>query len=212
MRSRTKRSTNDQLSSSSLNRVRRRRGGLLLAGLIAVALLLTACGHSGSGGTGVASVGSPSAGSGTATDSSGSSAKASALSYAQCMRTHGVKDFPDPDSDGNFHLDISPGSDLAPDNPTYKAADGACKSLLPPRPAVPANMKAANLKYAKCMRAHGISDFPDPQADGTLQINATPGSDLDPANPLNKNANDACKQYLPNGGGDAGLNTNGGGS
>jgi hypothetical protein len=62
------------------------------------------------------------------------------------------------------------------------------------------------------MRAHGISDFPDPKADGTLQINATPGSDLDPSNPRYQSANGACKRYLPDGGTGGSLSTSGAGS
>jgi len=128
------------------------------------------------------------------------------------MRARGIKDFPDPDSNGEIQIDAGPGSDLSADNPKYQAADSACKSLLPNHGAPPANLKAANLKYAKCMRAHGISDFPDPKPDGTLQIQAKPGGDLDPNNPRFKSANDACKQYLPNGGGDTSLNSGGSGS
>ena len=36
------------------------------------------------------------------------------------------------------------------------------------------------LAFARCMRAHGVSDFPDPNGNGTIQINSVSGSDLDP--------------------------------
>jgi hypothetical protein len=49
------------------------------------------------------------------------------------------------------------------------------------------------------MRAHGISDFPDPKPDGTLQIQASPRSDLNPNNPQFQAAHDACKKYQPAG-------------
>jgi hypothetical protein len=117
------------------------------------------------------------------------------------MRSHGIKDFPDPDANGGIRLGAHPGSDIDPNNPTYRAADTACKSLLPPPQAPPKNLKAQNLKYAQCMRAHGISDFPDPQPDGTLQIQASPGGDLDPNNPRFKTADGACKKFQPAGGG-----------
>jgi len=126
------------------------------------------------------------------------------------MRSHGITDFPDPAADGGLRLETHPGSDIDPNNPRYKAADNACKSLLPPPQAPPKGLKAANLKYAKCMRSHGISDFPDPKPDGTLQIQATPGSDLDPNNPLFKTADDACKKYAPNGGKGGSVNSDGG--
>jgi hypothetical protein len=129
------------------------------------------------------------------------------LAHARCMRAHGISNFPDPDANGNLQLNADAGSDLDPNNPRFKAADSACKSLLPPRKAPPKDLKAKTLKYARCMRAHGISDFPDPGPDGTLQIQATPGSDLDPNNPQYKAANDACKKYLPGGGAGGSLST-----
>jgi hypothetical protein len=176
----------------------------LAAGVLAVGLLTAACGSGGAASPGVAQV-STSAG---ASDS----ATPSTLAYAQCMRAHGIKDFPDPNSDGELALNLEPGSDLDPDNPTYKSADAACQPLMPPKQGPPAGLKEANLKYAKCMRAHGIADFPDPQPDGTLQIQAQPGSDLDPDNPQNKKANEACKQYLLDGGKGGSLNSQGDGS
>src|SRR6266571_2463733 len=67
--------------------------------------------------------------------------------------------------------------------------------------------RASALAYSRCMRAHGISDFPDPKADGSLQIPASSGSDLDPNNPRFKAANDACKKYQPGGGAGGDLST-----
>jgi len=185
---------------------RRLRG--LAGGLIACVALAAGCSSGGPDGRGVASVSSPN---GSSSSSAGST-KASALAYSQCMRAHGIKDFPDPDANGDIRLEAGPGSDLGPDNPQFKVASAACKSLLPNQGAPPKGVKAANLKYAKCMRGHGIKDFPDPNPDGTLQIQATPGSDLDPNNPLFKKANDACKQYLPDGGKGGSLETGGAGS
>lgn len=180
-----------------------RRIARLIPSLLACVLFAAACSSSGTGGRGVASI--PSSPSGTA---SSGSPRASALAYSRCMRTHGIKDFPDPDANGGIRLNAHPGSDIDPNNPKYQAADSACKSLLPPPQAPPKNLKAQNLKYAQCMRAHGISDFPDPQPDGTLQIQASPGSDLDPNNPRFKSADGACKKYQPAGGG-GGVNSAG---
>jgi hypothetical protein len=127
------------------------------------------------------------------------------------MRAHGIADFPDPNADGDIQLNTEPGSDLDMDDPTFKAADGACKSLLPNSGGKPsAEVKEANIKYAACMRGHGIKDFPDPNADGVLQLQSTPGSDLDPTDPTFKAADEACKKYLPNGGAGQSLNSNDG--
>src|SRR4051794_14426229 len=180
-----------------------RRIARLIPSLLACGVFAAACSSSGAGGPGVATISSPRSG----TASSGLP-KASALAYSRCMRTHGIKDFPDPDATGGIRLNAHPGSDIDPKNPTYQAADTACKSLLPPPQAPPKNLKTQNLKYARCMRAHGISDFPDPQPDGTVQVQASPGSDLDPNNPAFKTANSACKKYRPTGGG-GGVNSAG---
>jgi Pectinacetylesterase len=49
------------------------------------------------------------------------------LAYSQCMRDHGVANFPDPEPDGIFlGLDIDPGS------PEFKLAEEACSDLMPP--------------------------------------------------------------------------------
>src|SRR6266568_4250959 len=40
--------------------------------------------------------------------------------------------------------------------------------------------RASALAYSRCMRAHGISDFPDPAADGSLKLGAQPGRAIDP--------------------------------
>lgn len=52
------------------------------------------------------------------------------LSYARCVRTHGVPNMPDPDSRG--HLDIGPGTGVDVNSPKFEAAYQACKSKLSP--------------------------------------------------------------------------------
>jgi hypothetical protein len=51
------------------------------------------------------------------------------LAFSACMRAHGVKDFPDP-SNGGLQIHVSPGSDLDPNNPTFRKAQQACKGNL----------------------------------------------------------------------------------
>jgi hypothetical protein len=185
------------------------RAGLLAGGLATIGLLTAAC-SSGSGSPGVASLGS-SNGSGAAPSSS--STKGSAIAYSQCMRSHGVKDFPDPNSKGQIQLEAHPGSDLSPDSPVFKAAQQACKSLEPTgSPEQQANARASMLKFAQCMRDHGIKDFPDPSADGRMQISAAPGGDLDPNSAQFKAAQQACKKYQPGGGADEPSTNEGTGS
>ena len=46
------------------------------------------------------------------------------LKVSVCMRAHGIRDFPDPTSQG-IRIPVRPGmpSDLGPDNPRFRAAE-----------------------------------------------------------------------------------------
>jgi hypothetical protein len=46
--------------------------------------------------------------------------------YSQCMRAHGVPDFPDPSPGGGLSIQVHPGSDLSPNNPTFQNASKLC--------------------------------------------------------------------------------------
>jgi len=52
------------------------------------------------------------------------------LAFSACMRSHGLKDFPDP-SNGGLRIQDHPGSDLDPNNPTFQKAQQACQGNLP---------------------------------------------------------------------------------
>jgi len=63
-------------------------------------------------------------------------------------------------------------------------------------------ISGGGLKYSKCMRAHGVKDFPDPDftAGGIhIQMKGGPGSDLNPNNPSFQRARAACQNFLPQG-------------
>jgi hypothetical protein len=177
---------------------------LALAGLLA-----TGCSSSGDGGPGVASLG---AGSGSASHKPGAG-KANPLAYSQCMRSHGVVKFPDPGPNGELHLAVGPDTGIDPESATFKAALQACKSLQPTPPAADRKkMYDALLKFAQCMRKHGVAKFPDPDPDGGLRIQAKKGdTSLDPNGSVFKTAQQACQHLMPGGGkgGVGGATTNG---
>jgi len=182
----------------------RRRAGPLAAALLGAGLLAAACG--GPAGPGVANAGP------AGSASPGASGHGSLLAYSRCMRAHGITKFPDPDSHGDLGLNAGPGSGIDPNSPQYKAADRACKHLMPaPNAGQAAQDRPALLRYARCMRAHGIPDFPDPEPGGGLSIKASRGSDLDPNNPIYKAADRACTHYMPGGGHGGSTQTSGGG-
>jgi hypothetical protein len=112
--------------------------GRLLAPFAVCAIALAACGSSSK-------------------HSSSGSAGTQALKYADCMRANGTPNFPDPSSNG------------ALPNPTFpalRAAEKACAQPVGLHLGGPAAPTAAELRaaraFARCMRAHGLSQFPDP--------------------------------------------------
>ena len=161
----------------------RRRAGLA-AGMAALALLVAACGGAGSGSPGTAK-GGPSAPS--------TPASAKEIAFAQCMRAHGITDYPD--SDGP--LKVTGSGDLNPGNPTYRKARQACQPLLPVirlSPAQAAQGNADVLRFAHCMRQHGITKFPDPRAgiDGNDTVFL---GKIDLHSPQFLAAQHACRRY-----------------
>ena len=101
-----------------------RRTGLFASALLGIVLLATAC-AGGPSGPGVAGQGASSTPSASPSADTGNAD----LAYAQCMRDHGISDFPDPQPGGGA-IQFEPGSDLDPNNPQYKAATEACKKYL----------------------------------------------------------------------------------
>jgi hypothetical protein len=213
---------------------RRRRRRVLLpvaAALLATALAAAAC-SSGPSTPGVAGSG---AGSTSTTAASTANQgmpsltpaqRAAQLAYSECMRSHGVSNFPDPDSQGRILIQGNSGNGLNPDSPVYQNAQKACQSKQPkPTPAQQAQAQAYALRVARCMRAHGIKDYPDPSSGSggriSIRLNNSPGSDLNPNNPLFQRAQAKCMPGAPklptgnrtsNSGGGGTGQSNGGGS
>jgi hypothetical protein len=86
------------------------------------------------------------------------------LAFSACMRTHGVTNFPDPNASGGIHLTQRSG--INPFSPSFKAAQTSCSKLLPgggPGHQKPSEQaKEQMLHVSQCMRAHGVTGFPDP--------------------------------------------------
>ncbi|MHB1834987.1 MAG: hypothetical protein ACYCXW_08475 [Solirubrobacteraceae bacterium] len=122
---------------------------------MACAVLTAACGGSTAGASGAGTTAGGATG-GTSADSN------LPLKFAQCMRSHGVSNFPDP-SDGAIQIG---GSGIDPSSPAFQRAQNACAKYSPKgalsRRAPTAAEKAAALTFSECMRAHGAPTFPDP--------------------------------------------------
>src|ERR1019366_2641493 len=91
-----------------------------------------------------------------------SSASPQAVKYSDCMRAHGVPNFPDLNANGSVNLP----SDINPDAPAFQSAQQACAGLRPgagsPPPPISLAQQKSFVANAKCMRKHGVPNFPDP--------------------------------------------------
>jgi hypothetical protein len=179
---------------------------MALAALVGgLALLAGACGGGGAP-TGVAHLGNHTSTTATlppAAAGTGLAVKRSTgLAFSQCMRSHGVANFPDPGNSGGISISSSSGINIG--SPTFRAAQKACRKLLPnggqPTPAQEQAAMANALKFSQCMRSHGIADFPDPQTGQSggvaIKIHARAGGDLNPHNPQFQAAQAACQKIL----------------
>jgi hypothetical protein len=152
---------------------------------LAAALPLAACGGSSSS---------------TSATNAASTSNNKALEFAQCMRSHGVGNFPDP-SGGHLNLQIqrTPSSTavngVEVNTPAFQSAMNACKADLPnggkPSPPSAAQRQAA-LRFAQCMRSHGVSNFPDPQLGGG-HVTIRGQTPIDLNSPAFKAAQQACQ-------------------
>jgi hypothetical protein len=137
-------------------RPRPRRAGAMAA-VAAVTMLAAACG----GSSAQANTFAPGA------------TYAQMLAFAKCMRSNGVPNFPDPDRQGTFN---NATVNALTSNNSGNNALHQCRSVLPNagtgltveqiQQIQQTNLHSA-VKAAHCMRAHGITNFPDPA--GTTQ-------------------------------------------
>jgi hypothetical protein len=183
---------NDQAGG---NRGMRRAGALAVAA--AVAVLATACG-------------------GGAPSSASAPTYAQELALAQCMRSHGVPDFPDPNTSGGYGLTTSgsiegaKGSSIDIDSSQAQAAYGDCRHVLPGAPSISqleqdvqqgqqrlARALPGLLKWEQCVRSHGVPDF----SLGLGGQSPAPGHSgaVNPNSPRFQAAVTACQHLLPPG-------------
>jgi hypothetical protein len=107
------------------------------------------------------------------------------------MRSHDIKNFPDPVNGGFSFSGVGPDS-VDPSSPAFKAAKAACIHLVPgeaQRLAVTAQDLAAGDKLAACMRSHGFPGFPDPTSQNAFDLPTSINTNL----PSYQSAFNACQ-------------------
>jgi hypothetical protein len=116
------------------------------------------------------------------------------------MRSHGVSNFPDPGASGKLTIDaVANGSSLDTSTPAFTQAVSACKALEPAGftgSKRSSQQQQAALKFAECIRANGVKDFPDPIPNGPLvDTNRIPSAATNGGMSLLNAAMQKCGQY-----------------
>jgi hypothetical protein len=125
------------------------------------------------------------------------------VAYAACLNKHGVQ--VQAARTGGLVWEAGPGIPT-PGSPPDLAAERDCKSLLPkggldhiPTAAQREQNLVLLLRLAKCIRAHGVPNFPDPTSQG---IRISPSSGINLNSPAFLTAQKSCqKDSLTLGGG-----------
>jgi hypothetical protein len=161
-------------------------------GAFACAALVAACGGAGS---------KPKSGANTRYGPANSP-----YAMSKCMRANGLSNFPDP-RQGSGGVGFPGGVTLASNGeltvdgvsfsgPALKHAEAVCKQFLPggagPPPAPSERQRQAALRVARCMRANGVPNFPDPPSGASAQTHHTPLPD--PSSPAFQNAVKVCSK------------------
>jgi hypothetical protein len=188
-----------------------RRGLTALVLFLIVAVLIAACGSSSSGtGTGTSAAAAGSGGNGSTADSA--ARYQARLNLAKCFRAHGLN-VPDP-TQGGGPAGGGGGTFRALQQYSQaqvNAAMQACKQYtaqafprLNQSPAQQAQFRQAFVKYAECMRSHGVN-IPDPTTTtgGGFGLRQALGS-VDRNSPAFQSAQKACQSLRPQFGGRGG--------
>jgi hypothetical protein len=110
-----------------------------------------------------------------------------AVLLSECMRAHGLTNFPDPTQGaggvGFNGISQTPGIDaLTVDGitfagPAWDAARKTCQKYLPaggrPGPKLTQGEMATRVARSECMRTHGVTNFPDPNTRGGVNLPPT---------------------------------------
>jgi hypothetical protein len=161
----------------------------LAAGALAVAGLLAA---------GCSSGPAPAASHVTGAGGAGSNTK---IVYISCLQTHGVH-LPDPVAGGNGGAAAAHnGGGVNQNSPQFRRAQRACRAFLPKGagPGIITTQEQVDyLRAARCMRAHGVPEFPDPVfAGGGVHFPQPPGVNIH--SPQVQRAVATCRRLIPQG-------------
>ena len=174
-----------------------------VATLAGTALLAAAC----AGGGGGSHTAAPKAALGQAAPGQPTVQKVDA--YAQCMRSHGIRNFyithPGAGSQDDSDTTLKLGREwivlgVHPGSPKFHSAQMACNHLLGLPAGPPAAPSAAQLrvmvKAAACLRSHGYPNWPDPAVRNGQLFIPPPPPGIDTNSPRFQAAEKSCHAAL----------------
>jgi hypothetical protein len=142
--------------------LRFRFGSTLVLPVVVVAI--SACG--GQSGDGVATAGGDTTAASTVGPAPAADRAERQRQYTECLRQQGVE-VPDAEQGKGVRVSEPNNAEAA----EAKDAARACQRYAPDNDAAKAGADVASLRrYASCMRANGVPEFPDPEPDGALII------------------------------------------
>ena len=112
------------------------------------------------------------------------------------MHSHGVPNFPDPNSSGQIPKDQIIALD--PSSPQFAGGPASLRTPLAISAAQARARRrihahtAAMLAFARCIRSHGFPNFPDPTSSGQLTHQMVAGAGINLHQPAVLQAGDAC--------------------
>jgi hypothetical protein len=158
-----------------------------MAAAITAATAIAACGSNSS---------SSSSGGGPRTQARVQQEQQEVVRFADCMRSHGVTNFPDPTtSPREFKQALDP---TTAHSPAFQPAVSICQHLLPRGGSTGQSAPSSRAKitamvaFARCMRSRGFPSFPDPTSNGQLTHEMLANAGINVHEPAVVPAADAC--------------------
>jgi hypothetical protein len=176
---------------------------LCAAAAVAVVVTVAGCSGGSKAPTGPAAGSQPTTTAPTGgSGSSGATLLAEAVAYSQCIRSHGVSNFPDPvlTPSGGYGYRTT---GIDPNSAAFQGALKACKALPSPWNSTGQQLSPAQqqawLNWVMCIRVHGVPNLPDPTFSSGDEVHiAAPGG---LSSPQMQRAMDTCKSQMPSTGG-----------
>ncbi|HUA50467.1 MAG TPA: hypothetical protein VMA77_34875 [Solirubrobacteraceae bacterium] len=175
-------------------RLARSRRPASVAAMLLVGALVAGC-----GGSSPTTAGATAGGTRSSASTAGGAYGSGPLAFSKCMRANGVPNFPDVDSNGmriGGHGQTVSVNGVSVNAPAFTAALQKCERYRPHTygsPAQTAQQIRQGLQFARCMRSHGVPNFPDPEVRAGIGGNQEaylPGVNLD--SPAVQSAAKAC--------------------